>query len=300
MRISKFVFASVAVAGFTSSAYSFTLTDDPSVAGPNTIYYGGDNTYNGADIIGSSPPFSIFSAEINRTTTNGLNDTLNIKIFTNYAGQNGVDGTHYGSLFLNPLIWSVTGTAGSHYSNDSFVNGNQNWAYAVTTPGSSGATGLYATGLNAAGPSGVGLETDYHNVPQSYATTDGRIVLSNVNGNPITAGAPSNAQYNPGFYFREGQAVQFNPTNSSSAPVTFTVGSNFLEYSIIDGGNLLGNSFALSWAMTCGNDVIQGFVTLSNTDLQPTPLPTALPLFAGGLGILGLIGRRRRRKLVAA
>jgi hypothetical protein len=28
----------------------------------------------------------------------------------------------------------------------------------------------------------------------------------------------------------------------------------------------------------------------------PTPLPAALPLFAGGLGVMGWIGRRRRRK----
>jgi hypothetical protein len=31
-------------------------------------------------------------------------------------------------------------------------------------------------------------------------------------------------------------------------------------------------------------------------DLDPTPLPATLPLFAGGLGILGLITQRRKRK----
>ena len=38
----------------------------------------------------------------------------------------------------------------------------------------------------------------------------------------------------------------------------------------------------------------------SLTDPSPTPLPAALPLFAGGLGILGLMGARRRRKAAAA
>jgi hypothetical protein len=34
-------------------------------------------------------------------------------------------------------------------------------------------------------------------------------------------------------------------------------------------------------------------------DLDPTPLPATLPLFAGGLGILGLITQRRKRNVAA-
>jgi hypothetical protein len=34
--------------------------------------------------------------------------------------------------------------------------------------------------------------------------------------------------------------------------------------------------------------------------LAATPLPAALPLFAGGLGALGFFGRRKKRKLLAA
>lgn len=40
-------------------------------------------------------------------------------------------------------------------------------------------------------------------------------------------------------------------------------------------------------------------LSLINTDLQ-TPLPAALPLFASGLGGLGLLGWRRKRKAAAA
>jgi hypothetical protein len=70
-------------------------------------------------------------------------------------------------------------------------------------------------------------------------------------------------------------------------------------FSINDNG-LLGNDFALSWAMSCANDVIQGIVNIpssySGFSGSQTPLPAALPLFAGGLGLLGYLGRRRQRR----
>ena len=52
----------------------------------------------------------------------------------------------------------------------------------------------------------------------------------------------------------------------------------------------LTNDFALSWAMTCANDIVQGVVHLT-----PVPLPATLPLFVAGLGGAGLIGRWRKR-----
>jgi hypothetical protein len=39
---------------------------------------------------------------------------------------------------------------------------------------------------------------------------------------------------------------------------------------------------------------------LSAGSVTTTPLPGALPLFAGGLGALGLLGRRRKRKAAIA
>ena len=297
--------ASAAVVGLASSAFSFTLTDDPSVTGTLTqnIYYGATNTYNGADVIGTST-FNIIDAVITRTGS-GVGSSLNIIINTNFAGAPAAgtsDGTTYGSLFLNPLVWSAN-NANTNNTTDSFVLGNRNWAYAVTTPSTgSGASGLYATGLAASGASGVGLVTNYLGVPQSYATTGGQIILSNVSGNPISANAPNN----PGFFFRQGQAVQYTPTTPSqtvnfngatSATVTTVAGSS-IDYVIVDNG-LLGNTFALAWDMTCANDVIQGLVTLGNNDLLPSPLPAALPLFAGGLGVMGLLAGRRKRKNAA-
>jgi hypothetical protein len=37
-------------------------------------------------------------------------------------------------------------------------------------------------------------------------------------------------------------------------------------------------------------------VSLVPTELLPTPIPTALPLYAAGLGVMGMLGWRRKRK----
>ena len=43
-----------------------------------------------------------------------------------------------------------------------------------------------------------------------------------------------------------------------------------------------------------------GFDNFSVTSVNATPLPATLPLFAGGLGLLGLVARRRKKKGIAA
>ena len=293
MDTQRFVYslllASAAVVGLASSAYSFTLTDN---------YIGATDNYHGTpqDIIGNSPPFSITSADITRSGPG--NDTLNIVIHTNYAGAPGTGpafGTGYGSLFLNPFSWSGSNPG----TNDSWVLGNQSWAYAVTnTSGATDATqpafGMYAIGT-------VGGSTSKNGAAQYYTTTDGTVYMSYINGN----GNPTDPATSPksptgGDYFRQGQAVQYIPGSGETSPnyaATFTVDplAGTLTYTIVD-MFALGDTFALSWAMTCSNDIIQGLVTLGSTDLQGTPIPAALPLFAGGLGVMGLLARRKKRK----
>jgi hypothetical protein len=62
--------------------------------------------------------------------------------------------------------------------------------------------------------------------------------------------------------------------------------------------NLLGDNYNDMDFLTFGRNGIQSneedftFNTVSST-----PLPAALPLFAGGLGMIGLIGRRKKRKV---
>jgi hypothetical protein len=59
-----------------------------------------------------------------------------------------------------------------------------------------------------------------------------------------------------------------------------------------------GTIFSRRFSAGGGNSNI-GLVTGFN-DPAPTPLPAALPLFASGLGALGFLGWRKRRKAAAA
>jgi hypothetical protein len=64
------------------------------------------------------------------------------------------------------------------------------------------------------------------------------------------------------------------------------------------------NSFLVTATATSETLVFQSVVTdglpsygneITNVSLTATPLPAALPLFAGGLGVMGLIGGRRKK-----
>jgi hypothetical protein len=73
----------------------------------------------------------------------------------------------------------------------------------------SGASGLYSTGTLRSVNSFGGNSS----VAQTFTTTTGTIVMSNVNGDPVTCPGGGN----PSYYFRQGQAVQFVPTDPSTS-----------------------------------------------------------------------------------
>ena len=251
---------------------ALALSALPSAASATVVtladtYYGGLNTYNGQDVIGTSV-FDVLSASVQRIGAGG--NTLQVTINTNYAGAPGTpaaEGTGYGALFLTPGFdsWHPTGVA--PYPTDVYQPGE--WTYAFTIPQSPGSN---------SGAGGL------------YLTSAGTVQLANVNGNTITAPFAGN----PGYFFRQGQAVQFTP-GANAAPVAigqWSIAPGQIIFDVND-NRLLGDNFSLSWAMTCGNDVIQGAIS-------GVPEPSTWAMMLVGLGGLGALMRGSRRRRPAA
>jgi len=228
----------------TPTCSSPTLSDN---------YIGGEDTWiPGSDVIGDPNVFQISGAVVSRI--NGGN-TLQVTICTDYAGAPGTagaDGTGYGDLFITPgaHAWNPTGPA--PYLNDEYKPGEWEYVATITQDPSS--------------PTGDGA---------LYLTSGGAVVTSNVAGHSETYPTDPTS----GYYFRAHQAVDFNPGSMQTAvggtSETWTVGTDTITFDIVDNG-MLGDDFALAWAMTCANDVIQGQVSI------PEP-PTYALLLAGFL-----------------
>lgn len=273
------------------SVLALVLLSGPAAAGSyGDTYWGGINTQNvsNKDVIGSSSTFNISYVDVSRT--NGGN-TLKIVIHTGYAGAPGTSaalGTTYGSLFFTSVAnyTPIGASSGGRYASDTYQPNDWTWAF-VTSP-TPGAGGLYQIGA-------VQQEVEYKNtdVAKYYKTLDGKIIMSNINGNPVTA---PNSGSN-GSYFRQGQAVQFAPDAGEKALYggswSVVKGSTITYY--INDQHTLGDTFAMSWAMTCANDVFQRVVSV------PGPVVGAgLPglLVVAGFGSL-LLRRRRSRASLA-
>jgi len=84
-------------------------------------------------------------------------------------------------------------------------------------------------------------------------------------------------------------------TETFTAPITAATGSNLVvsaNTGTNPGGYSLTDVFSLAYD---GTGTTQDQITVS-----ATPLPAALPLFIGGLGLIGLVSRRRKRQASGA
>ena len=237
----------------SSSAHAdFVLQDN---------YWGG-NDHNYGDSIGGGV-FNITSAAVSRPSPGNLKIIIN----TAYAGAAGTEGTGYGALFITPgaNAWHPNESA-PNYANDVYVAGEWKYAFIIpAVPNTSSGTGSL------------------------YRTVDGTVQLANVSGNPISYPDPGNS----GWIFRNGQAVQFTPDQQAAqvAAGIWSVGNGTLTFDINDNG-LLGDAFALSWAMTCGNDVIQG-------QINAVPEPSTWAMMILGFAGVGFTAYRRRNHRAA-
>ena len=255
---------------FGTGAYAYNIDQtvaDDYIGGPATC---GSCSWTGKDVIGDTATYGISSAHIQR---NG--NILTVDIFTNFAGKAGVEsgktgihdllgntlGIGYGDLFLG-TNWTPNGTA--PYPQDNTTNGT-GWTY-----------GLHITDDTASG---------------RYGGSGGSVELYALNGTNSDIYTTNSflSTINSPWIFRSSEPVEVNTTDKNGlASGTWGVGTGYIQFMIdltgIDA--LLNGNLAFSWAMSCGNDTIQGEV----------PEPSTFALAALGLIGLGAGSRVRRHR----
>jgi hypothetical protein len=106
---------------------------------------------------------------------------------------------------------------------------------------------------------------------------------------PATYGAFSYGLTGPGAFLSI-----FNDSTCSGSFCAINSGADQAVLKLIvaaSGGLTLGG--AIVGSTTSPRDIFESFAGT----VTPTPLPAALPLFATGLGVMGLLGWRRKRKV---
>jgi hypothetical protein len=183
-------------------------------------------------------------------------DYLTITVNTEYAANVGLDGTSMGDLLI-AKHWTPDGSASNNYLTDDSLG--TAWAYHLAA-----SAGDYVTTTAGAGT-----------------------VLSSV---------PS------GFIGRDGQIVSYTggTANLSDSVAFVDNGTNTLSWTFDAAGMGLltqagGFDIAISWAMSCGNDVFQGeFSTLPDSPggVASVSEPGTFATFA--VALIGFVFVRRR------
>jgi hypothetical protein len=125
--------------------------------------------------------------------------------------------------------------------------------------------------------------------PQTYTVGGPTNILTalsfTIDGNTFTL-ADATIPSAPNAVFFNGGLISLDYLGSiTNGSVTFALSSGSIFYTYIDFSDRTHNTFGyFGYAL----------------DMGATPLPAALPMFAGGLGLVGLLARRKKRKAAIA
>ncbi|RMF17882.1 MAG: PEP-CTERM sorting domain-containing protein [Gammaproteobacteria bacterium] len=244
-----------------ANVQAYTITDQ----------YIGSNDHEDGDVIGHTAQFDISRLSYSRTSATDLQ----VRVYTNFVNHIGsypnADKSGLGrGIGLGDLLladdWTPVGTAATGYVSDNFADNirSTHWDWGLALDDRFSATSGSLTLYKLAGPNITTLQSSNDFIKSHYTFRDGQVVA-------VDTPSTFTNNYGPrGRYYvnQAGGYIQFDMDLS---------GTNLLN----------GPEMAFHWAMTCGNDVIEG--------KGPVPVPEPVTLGLLLLSLLGLGLRRRMR-----
>jgi hypothetical protein len=180
-------------------------------------------------------------------------NVMTVDISTNYVNYIGTYGTELGDLFISTNGWNPYGNISNKYKYDNHSNGEV-WEYVFDVSEGN----LYD------------IRSDQDNILTSDEAF-GR------------------------YTYRNGQEVLVDSTGLTaiaSGDVLMTDDSLVLSFNIETMDmDLTEFGLGFHWAMTCGNDTIEGGID----PIEPAPVPEPGMLVLLGLGLIGVLGITRKR-----
>jgi hypothetical protein len=132
-------------------------------------------------------------------------------------------------------------------------------------------------------------------------------ITGDIGGDPITGLAPlGTLNGNDNLLFPVGTTFTGLPVTTSTSPYVSASDLDQHGFAVTTAAgtfDIFGAFVPNATDVTAGNDFDEIGATgfgVGTFALTATPLPAALPLFAGGLGMVGLLSRRKKRQAAAA